>query len=261
MNRGNDLENVIIPAGHTTVKSSFKLSDIVSFSALVLTLTTGLLYFLGTTFYSGYLSYWGLPEELFSISRENSIISGLVAYALICARELLKPLVYLVYFAEALAIFAILCTVKCFKNFLIRHLRNLFHFVEPHVSRHLDISDNHERIINRFVIGMLIVALPLILTVAIAKTALWAGNHGKEVAKSEYKRILSGSAESKTFDTHAVLYLKNTSQGFDQYSGHLIKTSTTHAALYRKNKGMTIFPLANVARIEMPEKAIKTITP
>jgi len=236
-----------------TTKRGVKLTDIFSFSALVLTLTTGLLYFLGTTYYSGYLSYWGLPEELFSLSRENSIISGVVAYALICARELLNPLVNLIYFAEALAIIAILCTVRCFKDFLIRYLRKFFHLTEPYVTRHLDMSDDHKRTINQFGIGMLIVALPLILTFAIAKTALWADNQGKEVAKSEYNRILTGSTERKPFDTRAVLYLKNASQGFDPYSGHLIRTSSTHCALYSKATGVSIFPLANVSRIVIHE--------
>jgi len=38
-------------------------------------------------------------------------------------------------------------------------------------------------------------------------------------------------------------------------------TSATHAALYRKNNGMTIFPLANVARIEIPEKINSKASP
>ncbi|MDU0459903.1 MAG: hypothetical protein RW306_14355 [Geobacteraceae bacterium] len=234
-------------------ESKYKLSDFVSFVALVLTLATALFYYLGCIYYSAYLSYWGLPEAIFSLSREQSIISGLFAYAIICARELIYPLMSLIYLAEALAVIAFLCTVRRVKDFLYRHLRKLFHFVEPHVTRHLDTSDTHERTINRFVIGMLIVALPLVFTFAISKTASWANKQGEEVAKTEFERIDGVSAPPKHFGARTILYVRNEAKGFDQYSGHLINTSSTHTALYRKDTGVSIFPLANVARMVTSE--------
>lgn len=168
-------------------------------------------------------------------------------------RELLYPLVNLIYLAEALAAIALLCTVRRVKEFLIRGLRRFVHATEPYVSRHLDMSDGQERIINRFVFGMLIVALPLALTFAIAITASWASKQGGEVAKSEYKRIDGVSAPFKQFSTQAILYIKNDSKGFDQYSGHIIKASATHTALYRKDTGVSIFPLATVSRMIIRE--------
>lgn len=228
-----------------TEKSKSKLCDIVSISALGLTITTGLFYFLGTTYYSGYLSYWGLPEELFSLSREKSIISGVFAYVQICVRELLEPILGLVYFAVALVLLAQFCTIRYVKNFLIRLARKLLRTIDPYVSRHLDMSSGHEQIINRLIIGMLIAASPVFLLFAVFYSSHWAEKQGKEIAKAEYNGI-SSRAGTKPFNSRAVLYFRNNLQSFDLYSGHLIKASATHCALYRKETGVIIFPLAGV---------------
>jgi hypothetical protein len=235
-----------------TEKSKCKLSDVVSLAALVITLTTALLYFLGSTYYSAYLSYWGLPEELFSLSRDKSVLSGIFAYALICARELLHPLVNLVLLAEALLVVAVLCSVRCIKNFLVNRIRKLFRQITPHFTRHVDMSDD----INRFIIGMLAVASPLLLTFAIVKSSQWAVNQGKEVGKTEYRKILSGSESKKASSSQAILYVKNDAKCFDLYSGNLITTSATHCALYRKKQGVNIFPLTSVARIIIHEDSV-----
>jgi len=56
------------------------LQSILKNSAVLITLTTALLYFHGRAFYSGYLSYWGLSLDLFPLTTEKALIQGVSVY-------------------------------------------------------------------------------------------------------------------------------------------------------------------------------------
>lgn len=240
-------------APDTEKKNSFKFADVISFAALFLTITTALLYYFGSTFYSGYLSYWGLPEEMFSLSREKSLIFGIFAYVLLCVSDLMHYLMPLVAIAEALVVVVLLFSFKPIKDFLFRKIQKVFLIIKPHIARHVDMSDATERIINRIIAVILVFASPLILAAIIALSSHLANKQGRENAKQEHNKILAGHASKGPFTSQAMLFVKNETKGFDQYSGYLIQTSATHCSIYNQANGVMIFPLANVSRMIIHE--------
>lgn len=64
-------------------------------SAIVGALTP-LLYFHGQSYHSGWLSFWGLPPDLFPISLESALIYGFLTYTVLGIQSLLVLFMYLI---------------------------------------------------------------------------------------------------------------------------------------------------------------------
>ena len=114
-------------------------------------------------------------------------------------------------------------------------------------------SDVLERVFNLLMVATLLIASPLILAVVIALSNQWVSKQGREIAREEHKKVLTGKKVVNPFVSTAILSVKKEAKGFDQYSGHLIQTSATHCAIYDQANGVMIFPLSNVSRMVIHE--------
>lgn len=229
------------------------IKEYASIAALVIAVITALLSYCGRIYYGGYNSFWGLPEDLFSLSQEQSIIGGVFAYLLVFMKVLLPYVMTLFCIVTGLILIAMLCCLRCVRQWIISLLRRLFDWLQPKVIEHLHASEIIDRIITRLYILLLAIAASVFLVLVIAKTSQWAGERGKDIASQSHKEILSGKVSVKPFPSWATIVVSNPAKGFDQYSGHLIQTSSTHTALYRKDTGVSIFPLATVSRMVIRE--------
>lgn len=95
-------------------------------------------------------------------------------------------------------------------------------------------------------IRLLVVLLILLYIVICSQQIITRANND---SKKWYAQIIANKPSDGPFTSKALLSIKNEHNAFDTYSGHLIKTSATHCALYDRNKGVMIFPLANVSRL------------
>jgi hypothetical protein len=59
-----------------TKSAESSLKTFLQYSALPLTLATALLFLLGWIYGTSYLAEWGLPESLFPLTKEGTIITG-----------------------------------------------------------------------------------------------------------------------------------------------------------------------------------------
>lgn len=232
------------------------LKAVLQYAGVLLTLATALLYLFGYVYYETYISYWGLSENLFPLSRDKSIIHGLFR-SLFFSTSILPKLVLVMGVLMAVMIATVLSTYRPF----IERLSSLFsrfkRKAKPAVLNNVSITPEHDKLMN--IIALMTCGLGLLVFVpaSIFFTCQSIVDNASKDAAKKHDDIISGKESSKLFSSLATLHVKNEAKTFDVYSGHLIMTSTTHAALYSKNKGMMIFPLANVARIDMSEKAIK----
>jgi hypothetical protein len=251
------MEQISEPEKTSTAPASAQhkghMKEYASIGALVIAGITALLSFYGRTYYGGYNSYWGLPEDLFSLSQEQSIIGGVIAYLLVFMKVLLPYVMTLFFTVTGLIFMAMLFSLRCVRQWIVSLLRRPIDWLQPKVIKHLHASDTIDRIITRLYTILLAIAASVFLVLVIAKTTQWASERGNEIARQRHEEILSGKPSIKPFPFRATIVVSNPAKGFDQYSGHLIQTSATHCALYSKATGITIFPLANVARMVIHE--------
>jgi len=229
------------------------MKEYASIAALVIAVITALLSYYGRIYYGGYNSFWGLPEDLFSLSQEQSIIGGVFAYLLVFMKVLLPYVMTLLFVVFGLIFVVMLCSLRCVSQWIISLLRRLFDWLQPKLFKHLHASEIIDRIITRLYILLLAIAASVFLVLVIAKTSQWAGERGKAIARQNHEEIISGKASVKPFPSWATIVVSNLAKGFDLYSGHRIQTSSTHVAMYRKDTGLSIFPLATVSRIVIHE--------
>jgi hypothetical protein len=190
---------------------------------------------------------------LFSLSQEQSIIGGVIAYLLVFMKVLLPHVMTLFFTVTGLIFVAMLCCLRCVRQRIIWLLKRLFDWLQPKVIEHLQVSDSVDRLITRLYILLLAIAASVFLVLVIAKTSQWASERGIAIASQSHKEILSGKPSAQPFTSWATIVVSNPAKGFDQYSGHLIQTSATHCALYTKATGITIFPLTSVSRLVIHE--------
>lgn len=226
------------------------------YSALPLTLGTALLYLLGWIYGTSYLAAWDLPISLFPLTKDQSLISGFFHILLLLANSMS----FVAKVMVVLLVVMIATMTSCYKPLYDWLGRQLYRVFSPLKGR-VVINSTHDRIMDKIL--LLAAGIGLILTFVLFAALLcgWVDKQAKERAAKERAAITTGQTSSVKLPVRARLYVKGDGNVFSNYSGYLIENSTTHAALYSKNKGMTIFPLANVARIEMPEKLIKTVSP
>ncbi len=229
------------------------MKEYASIAALIIAVLTALLSYYGRIYYGAYNSYWGLPEDLFSLSQEQSIIGGVVAYMLVFMKVLLPYVMTLFFIVTGLIFVAMLCSVRRVRHWIVSFLRRFIDWLQPKVIEHLHASDTIDRIITRLYALLLTIAASVFLVIFISKTSQWASERGKAIARQGHEEILSDKPSIKPFSSRATIVVSNSAKGFDQYSGHLIQTSTTHCALYSKATGISIFPLANVSRMVIHE--------
>lgn len=235
------------PAPETKPQES-PLKAILQYAAVPLTLITALLYLLGQVHYGAYLSYWGLPESLFPLSKDQSLINGF--FRSLHYSTTMLPTMLLVMIGLLVAMLTVF--VSTYRPIVERIFR-AFSKVVPVVRKHVVITSAHDTVMNSiFLVACLIGVLFLLLTVIFP--CMWVANQAKESARKDHQEILAGKENGKQFSSLAVLQVKTDAPAFAAYSGHLIQTSATHVALYDKQRGLLIFPLASVVRIEIPER-------
>lgn len=239
----------------TNIKPSENaMKALLPYIAGALSLLSALLYLYGRIHYSAYLSAWGLSEGLFPISKDESIISGffrIIIYSI-------KSASTVVFMMFALMPGMIVVFISCYKpiaNFLTGASFRLRGKIVPVLQRNVVITPTHNKFVD--VIGTInkIIALFFLLLLLLILPWLWIVKEAKKSANQERAKIISGFVEKEAFplQPRIIIYVKNESRGFDQYSGHLINTSSTHCALYNKAKGVTIFPLTSVSRMVVNE--------
>jgi hypothetical protein len=254
MEQISEPEKISTPPASASHKGHMK--EYASVAALVIAVITALLSYFGRTYYGGYNSYWGLPGDLFSLSQEQSIIGGVIAYLLVFI-NLLNCVIVLFYVVCCLIFVAMFYCLRRVKQWFVSLLRRLVDWLQPYVNEHLLFSDTIDRIITTLYNLLLAIAVSVFLVIVIAKTSQWASERGNEIARQNHEEILSGKPSIKPFPSRATIVVSNSAKGFDQYSGHLIQTSATHCALYSKETGVTIFPLTNVSRMIIHENKVK----
>lgn len=228
------------------------LKSILQYAAIPIALGTSLLCLLGRVYYETYLSYWGLSESLFPLSKEQSVISGFL-YSLLYSARILPNLI-LVMIGLAIFMFVVLLsTYRPIFDCLAKWLSRIRGKAVPVVRNNVEITTGHDKLMNGIFLITSAICLFVFVQAAIVYPYGLIVNRAKENATKEHQMILAGKEKVEQFSSRAVLYVKSDSKGFDQYSGHLIQTSSTHAALYRKDTGVSIFPLANVSRMVIRE--------
>jgi len=224
------------------------LKAILQYAAVPLTLITALLYLLGQVHYGAYRSYWGLPESLFPLSKDQSLINGF--FRSLYYSTTMLPTMLLVMIGLVVAMLTVI--VSTYRPIFERFSRALSKVV-PVARKHVIITSAHDTAMDGIsLVACVILGLFLLLTVVFP--CKWVADQAKESARQEHQEILAGKESGKQFSAWAVLQVKTDATTFAAYSGHLIQISATHVALYDKQRGLLIFPLANVARIEIPER-------
>lgn len=234
-------------------ESTFKA--VLQYAAVPLALVTSLLYLFGRVHYDTYLSYWGLPESLFPLSKDQSVISGFVHSLLYSSTFLPKILLALIVLSVG-AIIIIVSTYRPFVEYLSSRLSRLQRKVTPIVQDNVTMTTWHDKLMNAISLATGGIVLFMFALLVIVWPWKWIADQAKESARKEHQSILAGKEDGKPFSSPATLYVSKESKAFEVYSGHLILTSPTHAAIYSKSTGVSIFPLSNVSRIVIRENKL-----
>ncbi len=207
--------------------------------AIVLGFLTALLYFHGQAFHSGYLSYWGLSNQLFPLSFEDTLIRGGWIYILLVINNwfyLLSGITYII---------------------LIYGLVFLFLFKKPasflYKLIHTKKINNGQKFIleeSSNIILKLLIAVLILLTIAIVMS--WAIQNGKSIALKEHQQILDGKIT--TTKNVFISYLDGKGQE-NAVSGALIQPSSFMVAIYTESGEVLELPASRI--ISIRQKAPK----
>ena len=221
------------------------------YAAIPITLASAFLYLLGRTYYENYLSYWGLSESLFPLSKDGLIIAGFI-------RVMIYSLTSLSALTSLLLAMVVLMFVIFISTYrpLVEHLQSIPSRFKGRavaaLKKNVIITDLHDSLVTGITCFVFLILLVPTITLLLFPCR-WVADQAKEYAKKEHQDILSGKPSTKPFPSRATLHVTNPAKGFDTYSGHLIQTSATHCALYDKGRGVMIFPLASVVRMTIAE--------
>lgn len=229
------------------------LKVLLQYAAVPLTLITALLYLLGYVYYGTYLSFWGLSESLFPLSKDQSVISGLFR-SLLLSSTMLSKLALVMYLLLAMMFATFVSTYRPITEWFSNLFSRFKSKAVPALRRNVAITSVHDKLMDTAGLIAGGIGFFLFILALVVFPCQWSINQAKKDARKEYAEILSGKESGQLFLSRVKLQIKNESKTYVVYSGHLIQTSTTHAALYNKDRGMMIFPMANIARIEMSEK-------
>lgn len=236
----------------------YPFKTILQYAAVLLSLATALLYLFGYVYYDTYLSFWGLSESLFPLSKDQSIISGFFRTLLYCV-TMLPRLVQIMGLLLAVMFATIVSTYRPiaerFSSFFSRFRSKAF----PALRRNVAITYVHDKLMDTIRLIAAGIGMFIIVLAFVGLSCAWVADQAKKDARNEHTKIHSGKENSELFSSRATLHVKNESKAFDTYSGHLIQSSSSHVALYDKHKGMMIFPLSSVSRIEISENKVGAI--
>ena len=228
------------------------LKFIMQYAAVPFALGSSLLYLFGRVYYETYLSYWGLSENLFPLSKDQSVISGFFHSLLYSAKML--PKLSLVLNGLIIVLFVVsVSTYRPIVDHISESLSRIQSKSVPIIRNNVEITKGHDNLMTGIILILRLIVLFVFVLGAFAFPLSWIIKQAKESARLEHQMILAGKEIGDQFTSRAVLYVKNETKGFNQYSGYIIKTSSTHTALYRKDTGVSIFPLANVNRMVIRE--------
>jgi len=228
------------------------IKAILQYAAVLLTILVALFYYFGYLYYSNLIAYWGLSTNMFSLTREETIIVGAVQFTSVAMRLIAGNIILLVSVVILVLLGIVISSIRSLRDYfteqitvLRRHLRGIRH--------HVVITDNHDKTMNivQYInMRLLVVFLILYFIIICSQQTMIRANND---SKKSYAQMIANKPSDSPFSSRALVNVKNERSTFDTYSGQLIKTSATHCALYDKNKGVMIFPLANVSRLVICE--------
>jgi hypothetical protein len=245
-------ENQSILASDTKA-AECRAKELIQYSATFVAVITVLFYYFGRTYYLGYLSYWGLPENLFALSKEQSIISGIVAYIIFAANVMIVKTMVIISMLTIALYFVMLSSIKPINTVLSKTGAYATNSISSAANKLLTVTPTHEIIIN--CIGVIVgtISIPILLIFIFVYSSKWVSDQGNANARKEYEEILAGKPSKKLMLSKVTLIIRNDTKRFEEFSGYLIQTSATHCALYNLNKGVIVFPISNITRLILHE--------
>lgn len=228
-----------------TKPSESPLKTFLQYSALPLALITALLSLIGWTYGTSYLAAWSLPERLFPLTREGMIFGGFCQLLLVVVQKL--P--FIANLMLLLPVVMVATMISCYRPLMGWLNDRLANMVKPLRGR-IEINKTHDGIMDKLMLVASGVIMSLGCVIGVIVLLLLSDGQAKKKADDERKAILSDGSGKPP---RTRLYVRNEPNVFDVYSGHMINVSATHAALYSKNKGMVIFPVSSIARLEVTD--------
>lgn len=240
-------------------ETSAKTNDVIArlllqHIAVPLSLLTALLYLFGQIYNDSYLKYWGLSDDLFPISKEQSIISGFFR-SLILGAEALAKAGYIIAVLLVITILVVLSMYRPITELLYEAAtptkNKLRRFLKCHFVRNIWVDSFVETVNKLYSTWVLMFILILIITIPcylIEKAA-------KDQAIEEKKAVLEGKLSNQFLLRKSLVFFTNKTKGFDVYSGHLIRTSSMYCALYNK-KDVQVFAVKDIHHMTIYPKGI-----
>lgn len=225
----------------TTIESKNALQSILKNSAVIITLTTALLYFHGRAFYSGYISYWGLSEGLFPLSTENALTHGVLVYIILLAENIsifgwVLGYVVLIY----LLAYFLLCDGP--RRFVQRWFKK-----RESKSKQSPHSEFQKSAVTIFFNTCVAVSIILIFLGITSK----ARSNGSALSEEYHQKVLSGKLDTKPFEKAIITYL-DAANKIITIEGFILNVSSSHSAFYTQGE-VIILSQDRIVTIRLPE--------
>lgn len=221
--------------------------------ATLVALVAPLLYVVGRAYNEGYLTYWGLPVQVFAIDKELSVLLGLFAYIRLLVDFLPQYTYLLIGITVALYLVMFSC-INQINKFFSRIASKAGEVVTPKLRKHLVITQIHEKLVNSLTIILGVLIIPFLVLLLFSYSTEFAAKKGKAVAEKNHKEFLLGLVDKKPFGSKVNLVAKSEAkEPVTKYAGYLVSTSTTHCAIFDASRGVLIFPFSEVSSIQIHE--------
>ncbi len=207
--------------------------------AIVLGFLTALLYFHGQAFHSGYLSYWGLSNQLFPLSFEDTLIRGGWIYILFVLNNwfyLLAGIAYIIL----IYVLVFLLLVKKPASFIYK----LIHTKKINNGQKFILKEVSNIIFKLLIAFFIFLIIPLVMS--------WANGKGRSIALKEHQNIQEGKIASTK--NVFISYLDGESQEKEIF-GTMLQASSFMVAVYIESG--EVLELSASRIISMHQKAPK----
>jgi hypothetical protein len=225
----------------TSVETKSVLKAILKNSAVIIAIMSALLYFHGQAFYSGYLGYWGIPEEIFPLTAEKSLTYGVNFYILLGVTKA-KYFLWALLYVAVIYILAFVFLFEGPKKILLNIIDRFSNGEGDSPKR--DLLGELFRLATIFAFSSLIIISFVLLTVE-------ARNSGYTRAKTNHESVTTNKSEFKQFEKVVITY-SDSSNAQMQTVGHILNSSEKFIALYATDE-VILLPQANVSSMIFPE--------
>lgn len=226
----------------STTESKSSLQLLLKNSAVVITLSTALLYFHGHAYYSSYLSYWGLSLDIFPLTTEDALVQGVYLYFVLALKNLK---------VFGWAIGYVFCVYLLTFFLLFDGPRKLAQKWGLRGKAILEDTDHQQWSNSAFDMVVKIATVVMIVCLFAVLTAT-AIDNGVAWAKRNHQKVLAGKDEPKPFEKALVTY-QDADAKVRVFEGALLKSSVGHVAFYTRGE-VLVLPQVRVISIRLPEK-------